>query len=97
LVRTHPELDPARVFLLGHSLGGQLGPAIAARDRALAGLVLLAAPARDIATLMLAQFEHLAGLPQNRAAPAQQQIRDLMAQVRRLASGEALDHENILG
>lgn len=41
-------VDPHRVFVLGHSLGGQMAPRIGGRDPQLAGLVLMAAPARRI-------------------------------------------------
>ena len=42
------DIDPRRVFVLGHSLGAMMAPRIAHRDPHLAGLVLLAAPARRI-------------------------------------------------
>lgn len=42
------DVDPRRLFVLGHSLGGMMAPRIGDRDRRLAGLVLLAAPARSL-------------------------------------------------
>ena len=44
-LRARPEIDPARVFLLGHSEGGLIAPMVAAEDTAVAGIVLLAGPA----------------------------------------------------
>jgi len=41
-------VDPKRVFVLGHSLGAMMAPRIGRRDPQLAGLVLMAAPARNI-------------------------------------------------
>lgn len=41
-------IDARRVFVAGHSLGGMLAPRIAARVPNLAGVVLLAAPARHL-------------------------------------------------
>jgi len=39
------EIDPQRVFLLGHSLGALMAPRIALRDPQVDGVILLAAPA----------------------------------------------------
>jgi dipeptidyl aminopeptidase/acylaminoacyl peptidase len=44
-LRRHPAIDRSRLGLIGHSEGGIIAPMIAARDTALAGVVLLAAPA----------------------------------------------------
>lgn len=41
-LRARPEIDPARVFLMGHSEGGMIAPMVAATDPRLAGIVLLA-------------------------------------------------------
>jgi uncharacterized protein len=62
LLRTRPEIDPGRIFVLGHSLGGYASPRIAARDGKLAGLILLAAPARPIEEVAFDQAEYLATL-----------------------------------
>lgn len=52
------EVDPQRVVLLGHSLGGIVA-AMVARDEQLAGLVLLAAPALAGDALLHLQSERL--------------------------------------
>ena len=44
-LRARPEIDAARVFLLGHSEGGLIAPLVAAEDTTLAGIVVLAGPA----------------------------------------------------
>ena len=46
-LRARPEIDPARIFLVGHSEGGLIAPMVAADDPRLAGIVLLAGPARN--------------------------------------------------
>ena len=48
LARAQPGIDPHRVFVLGHSLGAYMAPRIGQRDPGLAGLILLAAPARSL-------------------------------------------------
>lgn len=61
-----PEVDDARVFVFGHSQGGMMAPRIAARaidaGAPVAGLVLLAAPARKLLDIMLEQGRRLAVL-----------------------------------
>lgn len=48
-----------RVFLLGHSLGAMLGPVIANRAEELEGIIMMAAPARDLAEAVSEQFDYL--------------------------------------
>lgn len=43
-LRTLPEIDAARIALVGHSQGGVIAPSIAARDPGIAALVTLAGP-----------------------------------------------------
>jgi hypothetical protein len=45
---TQPEVDAARLFVLGHSLGGTMAPYIAQKYPKLHGMILLAAGARPI-------------------------------------------------
>jgi uncharacterized protein len=66
LLRKQPGVDPARIFVLGHSLGGYASPRIAARDRKLAGLIVMAGPARPIEDVAFDQTDcvmHLKGAP----------------------------------
>jgi uncharacterized protein len=42
LLGQQPEVDPARVFVLGHSGGGKAAPRVAAAEPSVAGLVILA-------------------------------------------------------
>jgi len=63
-LRSHPRIDTTRIFLAGHSLGAMMAPAIARRDSALAGLILLAAPARPIVDVMHDQMDYIASLPE---------------------------------
>lgn len=60
-LRTTPHIDPARIFVAGHSLGALMAPRIAQRAPELAGLVLLAAPARRLDAIYMEQVEFLAG------------------------------------
>lgn len=59
LLRKQPEINPQKVYLLGHSLGGYIAPRIAAEDEKLAGIIMLAANARPIEDLMVDQAEYM--------------------------------------
>lgn len=50
-----PHIDDKRLFVIGHSLGAQMAPRIGQRDPHLAGLVLLAAPARRLLAVIAEQ------------------------------------------
>jgi uncharacterized protein len=55
-LRAQPGIDPARIFVLGHSEGGELAPSIAIADEKLAGIVLLAPPALPLEQILMQQF-----------------------------------------
>jgi alpha-beta hydrolase superfamily lysophospholipase len=59
--RARSAVDARRVFLLGHSEGGELVPSVAARDPRIAGIVLLAPPALPLWRISTEQT--LAGVP----------------------------------
>lgn len=52
-------IDPQRIFVLGHSLGAMMAPRIGARDPHLAGVIMLAAPARPMLDVLAEQFRVL--------------------------------------
>ena len=55
-------IDQERMFVLGHSLGGMIGPRIAEQDDRLAGLIILAGSTRGLEDLFLEQTIYLANL-----------------------------------
>ena len=81
VARAQKDIDPRRVFLLGHSLGGYVSPRIAARDAKLAGIVMLDGNARPIEDLVLDQNEYVLGLNGGGNAAQRQQLEDLRAEV----------------
>ncbi|HEX4565049.1 MAG TPA: alpha/beta fold hydrolase, partial [Vicinamibacterales bacterium] len=58
--RSQPGIDPERIFVLGHSLGGMLIPRIAAGDSRLAGVIVMAGAARPIEQAIVEQLRYLA-------------------------------------
>jgi dienelactone hydrolase len=65
LLRQRTEIDPRRVFIVGHSGGGFLAPFIARQDGQTAGIALLAANARSLLDVILDQHEYKARLDGN--------------------------------
>ncbi|MEW9571003.1 alpha/beta fold hydrolase [Rhodanobacter sp. Si-c] len=66
LLARQPGIDPHRVFVLGHSLGGLMAPRIGERDPHLAGLILLGTPASfglDTLVRQMRYIGHLQGTP----------------------------------
>jgi hypothetical protein len=60
VLRAQPGIDPRRVFVLGISLGGMLVPRIGLADPSLAGLIVMAGPARSTEDAIEAQSVYLA-------------------------------------
>lgn len=56
------EVDPSRIFVLGHSLGGMMAPRIASLDDRVAGVVLMAGDAAKLEDAFLEQIEYLVNL-----------------------------------
>jgi dienelactone hydrolase len=81
LLRSQPGVDPARIYVLGHSLGGYASPRIAARDGKLAGIILVAGLARPVEDAALEQTEYVAHLKGDPAAPEQARLDQLAAEV----------------
>lgn len=88
LLRREGEVDPDRVFVVGHSLGGYLAPRIAAEADGVAGVVILAGNARPLHDLIVMQTEYLLGLD----GELSEQDREQIGQVEQVK--EAIDNLN---
>jgi len=85
LLREDPRIDPKRIFVLGHSLGGLAAPLIAERDRKLAGIGIMAGNSRSILDLLDEQLEYVAnadGTYTEEEKQQVQQVRDATALIR---------------
>jgi dienelactone hydrolase len=83
-----PGIDPKRIFLIGHSLGGYLAPRIARVQKKLAGLVVVAGNTRPIEELVVEQVEYL--LPMQIPDPVKakaeiERVRGQVAELQKLA------------
>ncbi len=59
LLRTQPQINPQKIYVLGHGLGGYLAPRIAREDGKLAGIVILNGTARPLEDVILDQAVYL--------------------------------------
>jgi uncharacterized protein len=81
LLRHTEGVDPQRIFVLGHSLGGMLIPRIGKADAAIAGLIVMAGPTRPLEDVMLEQMTYLASLSGPPSAEAEQQLDAVRKQI----------------
>jgi uncharacterized protein len=90
LLRHTAGVDPKRIFVLGHSLGGMLIPRIGQAeliprsgeaDPPLAGLIVMAGPIRPLEDLMLDQMLYLASLSGTPSADADKQLDEVRRQI----------------
>ena len=81
LARQQPEVNPKRVFAIGHSLGGYAIPRIAVADGKLAGAIVMAGNARPIEDVVLEQNEYMLQLRRGDTSQDQRRLEALKAEV----------------
>jgi uncharacterized protein len=62
LLQEEPYVDPGRVFVAGHSMGGKVAPRVAEAEPAVAGVVILAGDAEPMHRAAVRVVGHLAAL-----------------------------------
>jgi uncharacterized protein len=63
LLQRRSDIDPSRIFVLGHSQGGTFAPKIAQTDPSVAGIILLAASTESLGSALVRQLTYLSTLP----------------------------------
>ncbi|MFL6258631.1 MAG: alpha/beta fold hydrolase [Thermoanaerobaculia bacterium] len=97
LLRHTGGIDPRRVFVLGHSLGGMMIPRIGQQDPRLAGLIVLAGAARPLEDIILEQVSYLAAADGQVTDAEKSQIESLRAEVARVKALKPGDTGTALG
>ncbi|OLZ42710.1 hypothetical protein A6E15_12360 [Natrinema saccharevitans] len=90
-------VDPNRIVVVGHGLGGRAAPRIANRDGGLAGVVGLAAPARPYPDFTFAQLEHKVSVGTHEWADLTATYETWRDEIDRVRSGEYEPAERLLG
>jgi hypothetical protein len=97
LVRKLDKIDEKKVFLLGHSLGGQLVPEIAKRDGNISGIIVMAGTTRPLEDHILEQTEYIAKLDGKISKDEEQQIERIRKQVKLIKEHKIGEDEIVLG
>lgn len=93
------KIDPQKIFVIGHSLGGMLVPRLESLDRSIAGFVSMAGCSTPLADKMLTQYKYLAS---NGDPKAKAQLPEIEKKVTRIKNGtkpgsKIPDNETVLG
>ena len=98
LLRKTEEIDPTKIFILGHSLGAMLAPRIAAQDRGIAGLILLAGCAKSLyVEKLLKQTEYLVSLDGKIDEAEAKQLEEIKGQLKKIRELDIRENETVLG
>jgi hypothetical protein len=100
VLRNAPRVDPQRIVVLGHSLGGMLVPRIAAAGPPVAGFVVMAGAARPLPQAVVAQARYLVAADGTIDTEEQAEIDRLeqaMARVAALGPADARKPERVFG
>jgi Dienelactone hydrolase and related enzymes len=91
LMRRTENIDPKRVFLVGHSLGATIAPRIGQQDPDIAGLVIMAGITRSLEDTILDQFTYLYSLAGTMTEQQKADLESLKEKVARLKDPEISD------
>jgi hypothetical protein len=87
-LQEHESVDNDSLFVLGHSLGGQMVPRIGKRDSTITGFIIMASTTRPLEDIMLEQFTHIYSLDGEVSDSEQVQLDKLAEQVEAVKSPE---------
>lgn len=90
LLRRMPEVDGFRIYVLGHSLGAMVAPKMAATDKAIAGVVLMAGAARPLEDVIVEQLTYISSIPGPNGEGAKAMLPKLKEQLARVKDPKAL-------
>jgi dienelactone hydrolase len=94
LLRKTEHIDPKRIYVLGHSLGGMLVPRIGKADPAIAGFVIAAGNTRSFEELILDQLASTAPPPEMQTEEMKAQIEKLRQEVAKIKEITAAEGES---
>lgn len=101
LLLKYPKIDPRKVFILGHSLGGYLLPRIARDSKGIAGFLSMAGATQPLEDAILRQSTYLLGLQGGETGEANQkmlqEIREAVSRIKALKPADAGSNVWLLG
>lgn len=99
VLRGDARIDKTKIFVIGHSMGGSLIPRIAAQDKELRGLIMIAGANTPIEDAMVNQVEYIISLEGPGASEDKKNLEHLKeerAKIKALKEQDAADGPNIL-
>ncbi len=84
LLRNTGRIDPKKIFVLGHSLGGMMIPRIGLRDSGIAGLIVMAGTSRPLEDVILDQMSYIFSLDSTISESQKSQLEIIRSQVARV-------------
>ena len=99
-LRVTAGIDPKRIFVLGHSLGGLVAPRIGQADPKLAGLIIMAGATRPLEDLMVEQTRYLLsvnGTVSTNDQPKLDAMLTEVAKVKQLSASDTASSTLLLG
>jgi dienelactone hydrolase len=96
-LRQEKGIDKSKLYILGFDFGATITPQIAKEDGEVAGVILLAAPARNSADVFEERLKYLASLTGPQQAVSRKQYEDSKAMLAQLRDGSAPATGKLLG
>ncbi|MGO9111137.1 MAG: alpha/beta fold hydrolase [Thermoguttaceae bacterium] len=91
LLASQEKIDPQRIVVLGHSLGGTMLPRIGKAEGGIAGFISLAGSTRRLEDIVLDQARNVLSLDGKLTKEAQQQLKEIERQAARVKSSTLSD------
>ena len=88
VLKLQPKIDPKRIFVLGHSLGGTLLPRIGKAKAGIAGFISLAGSTRPMEDLVLEQTRYILSLNGKPSPEAEKKLKEIERQVANVKSAK---------
>jgi uncharacterized protein len=88
LLKRQEKINPKKLFVIGHSLGGYLLPRIGRGDAGIAGLISLAGTTRPLEEVIVEQYNYIFSLDGKLSEQEQKELEKTRAQVARIKSPE---------
>jgi uncharacterized protein len=96
-LKIYDKVDQSRIFVLGHSLGAMIAPQIALDNNDVSGLIILAAPVRNLEDLIYDQTVYLAELDGEIDETEQQNLNIIVESLAKIKSLNISENELVLG
>lgn len=96
-LRGQSQIDPKKVFVVGHSLGGYLAPRIGMADTDIAGLIIMAGLTRPLEDVMVEQTRYILESDGSLSADDQTKVQELQTQVDAVKALTPQNTEVVLG